>query len=126
MEHIRASKDVEWAWISSQPKFIIDFIYNGEVLGALFQRTNKMSFVYSVLKERVHSVLNDEILELEKTTILHKLSQCPLNDDQMTTILSRQAKSIQVPKMPMGTPFWNYHRLWINYQEGSTLLMILG
>ena len=39
------------------------------------------------MKECVHSVLNDEILELEKTTILHKLSQCPLNDDQMTTIM---------------------------------------
>ena len=87
MVHIRASKDVEWAWISSQPKFIIDFIHNGEVLGALFQRIDKLGYAYTVLKEHAYSVLNDEVLELEKTTILHKLSQFPLNDDQMTSIM---------------------------------------
>ena len=74
MEHIRASKDVEWAWISSQPKFIIDFIHNGEVLGALFQRIDKLGYAYSVLKERAYSDL-DKVFKLEKTTILHKLSQ---------------------------------------------------
>ena len=71
----------------SQPKFIIDFIHNGEVLGALFQRINKLGYAYSVLKEQAYSVLNDKVLELEKATILHKLSQFPLNDDQMTSIM---------------------------------------
>ena len=78
MENIRASKDTEWVWITSQPKFIIDFLHNGEVLGALVQRTKKMCH---------ESVLNDKVIELRGTTILHKLSQFPLNDDQMTSIM---------------------------------------
>ena len=75
MENIKTSKDEEWAWIKSEPTFIHDFIWNGEILGAVIQRTKKLGSQYSLI--------NAKLLESEGTTLLHKLSHHPLNKDQM-------------------------------------------
>ena len=67
-------------WVRSQPKFINDFIINGEVLGALIQRVKTLEWIQ-------YSKLDSILIRMRGTTLLHKLSQYPLNDDQMTSIM---------------------------------------
>lgn len=67
-------------WVRSQPKFINDFIFNGEVLGALIQRVKTLECIQ-------YSNLDSILIRMRGTTLLHKLSQYPLNDDQMTSIM---------------------------------------
>ena len=67
-------------WVRSQPKFINDFIIHGEVLGALIQRVKTLEGIQ-------FSKLDSILIRMRGTTLLHKLSQYPLNDDQMTSIM---------------------------------------
>ena len=77
IESIKTSKDEQWIWIGSNPERINDYIWNGEVLSALLQRTVSLC-IMNLLPS----------LEIEGgTSLLHVLSYDPANEDQMSSLM---------------------------------------